>query len=152
MARTKITRAQQATITKVRDLQCLGGSAAQGVYADATDTNLFFSFTVPDDYVSGDLTVTFWLRGATTGNVQMYRGVWRHRQGVAESVIDAYPTFMTIAMGTGSIQATFAVLAANFQAGDCIRIGLNRDGSNAADTSTGSQTLDRMTVSYSGTP
>ncbi len=145
-----VTRTELGTMTRKAPLIITYKStAAASVFPNAADNSVRTYFQIPDDYVSGDLTINVWIRGDTSGNVSMYRNTYRFRQSTAYNQIDS-AVYSTIAMGTGSILWQFTTTAANFQAGDTIRYDLHRDGANGSDTAASDEDLDAAWVEYLG--
>lgn len=146
-----VTRTELATITRkvLLDTQRHTQSGIVALWPNTTDNIVIAMFIVPDDYVSGDLTINVFVRGDTTGNCSMYRNAYRFRQNTAFVQVDS-TIFTTLAMGTGSILWQFTMSSTNFQAGDIIRWDLHRDGGNVADTAPSDEDCDGVWVEYTG--
>lgn len=148
-----ITRPKLATTTRIAPLIQYGRSVpgALPAFPNSADNGLQYFLVVPDDYVSGDLTVKLFLRAtAGGGNLSLYRQAYRLRPGSPLLIIDAAPVF-TVLPPTGNIDVwSFTVSSANFTSGDVIRIFANRDGPGVLDTSTADVSCDGAFVEYLG--
>lgn len=131
-----VTAAKLATTTRKADLPIVSKSTAtlSASWPAASDQSMVATFVVPDDYVSGDLTAKILLEGPTSLVCSMYRLVYRKRIGTASLTIDNV-VISNVSMGAGANLWSFTILAANFTAGDTIKLELHRDGLSGADTS-----------------
>ena len=145
-----VTTDKLATTTRKRDLAVWTRTTTSGAtFPDSASQGLKMVQAIPDDYVSGDLTVKILLRGPTSGNMMMQRDTFRFRKDTAHSQIDSSVTG-TVAMGTGSKEYSFTVSSSNFQAGDTIRFDITRLGSDASDTGAGDADYDGGWIEYTG--
>ena len=107
------------------------------VMPDANATNLFISFPVPDEWVSGgNITVRVWWKtAATAGNVK-FSGLLKSATIDGTTAVEETVTATDAANGTTNLinDTTMAFAAADFTIGDVIGFNLNRTPTDAADT------------------
>lgn len=121
------------------------GASAQGGYygvaqggADANEPVVFFSFRVPDDFVSLTSLKAVWYAGVAAGNMYWKLRMMSAADGEVYNTDSNDPAEGTTATGGNNIinvqepanPLTFAGLAA----GDFIGIGFVRTGTHASDT------------------
>lgn len=150
MAQTKLPSTQLATITCKAPFVMTNRNAPAGImFPETGATGADFQMVVPDNYVSGDITVKVLYRPATAGGVvHIQHWAYRFRDNAAvvtihNSVGNDYTTASTVTR-----VFSFTIAASNFQAGDVLRVDLRR---NQADSSTNGVELDGIWAEYTGT-
>lgn len=118
------------------------------MFPEAGATGARFTFVIPADYVSGDLSVTLLYRaGAGGGVMHIVRSVYRFRPNVALlAIVEGLGVDVSTA-DTTTRSFTFTIAAANFAVGDTIRLDLTR---NQGDSSTSVVEFDGLSVEYNG--
>lgn len=119
---------------------------------DANAGSLFASFPLPDEYVSGAITIRiFWNTTATSGAAKFFADVKSTSQDGSltseetDSVVDT-------ANGTASRinDATIDLDAADFTAGDIIGLKIYRDPSDGSDTLGADLVVFEVTLEFTG--
>ena len=121
-------------------------------WPDGSDTTIVAFFKLPDDWVSGNLTVNLVCRAASgTGQIRMSTQTYRIRNASAIAFIDTGSAFNYSPGDTNSQVRTYSISTATLAAGDYVRADFIRVGSDGAtDTNTGFLAFDGMTVTYTG--
>lgn len=150
---TGVSRASLATTTRKMQPTTVQ-TPSVGYWPDGVTNTFGFVFTIPDDYVSGDLTFkTLIMSDAAGNNIRVQRSVLRNRAAVAQSVIDSgvqTTVAMNAVINTTTDAYSVAIAAANFQVGDSIFVEISRLGADALDTNTGNAFLRGAWVEYTG--
>lgn len=108
---------------------------------------------VPQDYHDGDLTIRALLRPGAAGTAVIRLSSYRMRASTSLLSIDASLNYDTAFSAANAIVGMAYVLpAANFQAGDVIRIDVGRLGADGADTLAAGFDIDMMWMEYTGYP
>lgn len=147
-----IARGKLATVTNRVPLT-LNAFASVGFvsWRDAQNDQYAFSFVVPTDYVSGDITASIMRRGdSASGTAVMSRNTFRFRNATAFSQLETSVSMNFTPGNTNTQVVTMTVAAANFQAGDVIRWDILRSGSDGGDTMAASVAYDGGWVEYTG--
>lgn len=125
-------------------------SSDGATFPAASDQHVVYSAIIPDDYVSGDVTIKISISSAgTTGVYSMYRTVAIIRPAVATNFVDTN-VFSTPSVTTGSFVLTFTVDEADVQAGDIVYFDIHRDGPGGSDTSSDSGNSNGAWIEYLG--
>ncbi len=147
IARTKLA----TTTRKVTPGRMASSDPVNNVWPDAATQYLELFLQIPDDYVSGDLTFKILRRaGGTSGTAVMRKSTYRTRESAAISVIDNAVNINYTPSDTNSNLLTATVAAANFQAGDVIRMQISRLGSDGSDNLAQPIQFDGAWVEYLG--
>lgn len=145
-----VTRDKLATTTrKMNPPQLLRLAGTGGaMWPEAGATGAIWLFQVPDDYVSGDITVKVAYRAATAGGVvHLVRSIYRFRDNVAiVQLVNAVGVDYSVA-DLASHVISFPIAASGFVAGDVLRIDLTR---NQADSSANNVECDGFWIEYTG--
>lgn len=145
-----------ATVTRkmsfsvVLDNVNISFGSPSSLWLDAATKVVEFHFHIPDDYVSGDLTVKIFRRGLATNTARMRWQAFRFRDATATF---AAVVFIDVNFTPGDVNShvlSLLIGAANFQAGDSIRLDVERLGNDAADTMLGTVAFDGGWVQYTG--
>lgn len=148
-----VGRTELATITRKCAMVYQGGTSAGlttlGWPDGSTESRQYFCI-VPDDYVSGDISIKFNRRGAAAGTAVMNYSVNRFRDTAAVSVIHSAVAANFTPGATTTALTGITVAAANFQAGDVLRFTLERVGADAGDTMAAAVVDDGVWIEYSG--
>lgn len=117
-------------------------TAFTGIYGgvvlpDANDGDMWISFPVPDEWVSGgDITVRiWWLTAATAGDIKFF-GKLQSTTKDGTPANEEIDTVVDTAKGTTNLinTATIVYAAADFAVGDVIGFNLNRTPADGSDT------------------
>lgn len=148
----KIARAQLQTVTrKGVPLATLTSALTNNAWPDAATNYVELLIPVPDDYVSGDITFKIFRRaGGTGGTAVMRKSSFRFRDGVAIATIDSAVNIDLTPANTLSNVLTATIAAANFQAGDVLRMQISRVGADAGDTLASAVQFDGAWIEYTG--
>lgn len=152
LADAAVTRAKLATITRKAQPTWVQ-TTSPGFFVDGSSITATFVFVIPDDYVSGDITVKVLLYSTAAGNAfRMSRNVDRHRETVAVSNIEAgVASTLTMPAGANtSALYSFAVASTAFTTGDSIYMNIQRVGADGADTNTGTGVISGIWFEYTG--
>lgn len=120
-------------------------------WPDAVVTSLYVGFIVPDDYVSGDITMKLMRHATVAANTAvMSYSTFRFRDNAATTTPHVGVASNYTATDTNARITSVTLAAANFQAGDFVRWAWVRDGSNGSDTLAGAMVYDGAWIEYTG--
>lgn len=151
IADSNVTQAKLAAITRKREMLPTGGTSdAFNSLPDATTSTVPFFGTIPDDYVSGDITIKRYIRAGATGTAVLRYYLYRSRDGQALATVDNGVNINQTFASTITSVSSRTLAAADFQAGDSIRISIERLGSDGSDTLAGALGVDAVVMEYTG--
>ena len=120
-------------------------------WPDSATNTVQLGFVVPSDYASGDLTIKLARRvGALSGTTAvMNRTTYRFRDATAFVTVESAVAMNFSPANTNTAVLSITIAAANFVAGDFIRIDIERLGADAADNLTQTVGFDGCSAEYS---
>jgi hypothetical protein len=148
----KIGRENLDTTTrKAAPLGTTSSPLSSNAWPDAATNHVDLLIPVPDDYVSGDITFKVVRRASvSSGTAVMRKNSFRIRDGSAITTIDSEVNINFTPGNTNSAVLTATIAAANFTAGDVLRLNLRRDGSDGSDNLAGGVQFDGAWIEYLG--
>ncbi len=144
------TVARKMSFSSVLDNVNRSTGSPSAFWPDAETNIVEFNFQVPGDYVSGDLTIKVFRRGGATNTARMRWQAFRFRNATGVFTAIAFTDVNFTPGDVNSHVLSMAIDAADFQAGDTIRVDLERLGLDAADTMTAAVSYDGGWVEYTG--
>lgn len=145
------SRDKLATVTRTAPfpIHAKSVTGVGAIYPDTSTNGVRFVIPVPDDYISGDLSIRLWFRGPTSGDIKLQRDTYRFRKGSA--IVHVHAALGNVlTMAAGSTEFLFTIASGNFAIGDSIRVDLYRYGGDVLDTAAGDVDLDHSIVEYTG--
>lgn len=146
-----VTRTKLATVTRRMPFPAYtnSGTAFSNLVDGGTDT-ISHNVVLPDDYVSGDITVKWVLRpGAPSGTAVLRSYLYVFRAGVPlitlENGVNVNITFSSV-----NPRIEQRTMSTTFQPNDVLRFDYQRIGADGADTLAGVVAVDAAWIEYTG--
>lgn len=119
---------------------------------NANSGSLYASIPLPDEYVSGDITLKiFWNSAGTAGDLKLTADV-KSTTDDGTMTSEETDTVTTTVNGTTTRinQSSIVLSGSNFTAGDVIGLLISRDPADAADTLASDVLIIEVTLEFTG--